>query len=248
MAWGKLNVEPTDLTRVAGEYSGLQTAAASIGPQAVDEVNRIIASHGPMGYPVAVGVVAGMARRQAALEAKAADFGQYSERFLEHAAAYRAGDHLGAERFEALDFSQSATPPTLGDDDPPAYFPKNVCWIGTADGDTSVCSKDTTEYMYVEDGVWKNRQVDNGFVSGLPPSAGGPRTTLLPEPPAPGSDPFVDAGPRDRTVYWPNPDGSMGRAWRQPDGSVISTQDAGPGLQISPILPGDLSMWGQEPI
>ena len=210
MAWGELNVEPADLTRVAGEYSGLQTAAASIGPQAVDEVNRIIASHGPI--------------------------------------AYRAADHLGAERFEALDFSQSATPPTLGDDDPPAYFPKNVCWIGTADGDTSVCSKDTTEYMYVEDGAWKNRQVDNGFVSGLPPSAGGPRTTLLPEPPAPGSDPFADAGPRDRTVYWPNPDGSMGRAWRQPDGSVISTQDTGPGLQISPILPGDLSMWGQEPI
>ncbi len=41
-------------------------------------MNRIIASHGPMGYPVAVGVVTGMARRQAALEAKAADFGQYS--------------------------------------------------------------------------------------------------------------------------------------------------------------------------
>lgn len=75
MAWGDLNVEPADLTRVAGEYSGLQTAAASIGPLAVDEVSRIIASHGPMGYPVVVGVVTAMAHRQAALEAKAADFG-----------------------------------------------------------------------------------------------------------------------------------------------------------------------------
>lgn len=210
-----------------------------VGAQAVDEVHRIIASHGLIGYPVAVGVVTGLARRQAALQSKAADFEQYSERFLEHAAAYHDGDHQGAEHFQALDFSQSATPPTLVDDDdePVDYFPKNVCWIGTAGGDTSVCSKDTTEYMYVEDGVWKNRQVDNGFVSELPPSAGGPRTTLLPEPPAPGSDPFADAGPRDRAAYWPNPDGSMGRAWRQPDGSVISTQDTGPGLKMSPILP-----------
>jgi hypothetical protein len=98
MALGKLNVEPGDLSRVAGEYSGLQTAAAAIGPHAVDEVNRIIATHGPMGYPVAVDVVAGLARRQATLETKAADFGQYSERFVEHADAYRDADHQGAQR------------------------------------------------------------------------------------------------------------------------------------------------------
>lgn len=57
----KLDVNPADLRNVADQYTQLQMAAASIGPQAVDEVNRIIASHGPMGYPVAVGVVAGLA-------------------------------------------------------------------------------------------------------------------------------------------------------------------------------------------
>lgn len=248
MALGKLNVEPGDLSRVAGEYSGLQTAAAAIGPHAVDEVNRIIATHGPMGYPVAVGVVAGLARRQATLETKAADFGQYSERFLEHADAYRDADHQGAQRFSAFDFSEAAKLPSLDNYESSEPYPKRVCWIGIADGDTSVCSKDATEYMYVEDGVWKNRQVDNGFVSELPPSAAPPRTTLLPAPPAPGSDPFANAAPRDNAVYWPNPDGSMGQAWRQPDGSVISTQDTGPGLRMSPIMPGDLNMWGQEPI
>lgn len=239
MTFGRLNVEPADLYRVAGEYADLQTAAASISPHAVEEVNRIIASHGPMGYPVAVGVVAGLARRQVRLEHKAADFGTYSQRFIEHAEAYRDADHRGAQRFDALDFSEAAHPPTPIDEDARTDpFPKYVCWIGTADGDTSVCAPDTTEYLYVEDGIWKNRQVDNGFVAGLLPSST-PRQALLPEPPAPGSDPFANAAPRDVAVFWPNPDGTMGRAYRQPDGEVITP---------APIAPGDLSMWGQLPI
>uniref|UniRef100_A0A5Q5BST8 Uncharacterized protein n=2 Tax=unclassified Mycobacterium TaxID=2642494 RepID=A0A5Q5BST8_MYCSS len=249
MTQGHLNVNPADLVRVAGEYSALQTAAATVGPQAVDEVHRIIASHGPMGYPVAVGVVACLARRQGPLEAKADDFGRYADRFIEHAAAYRDADRQAAQRYASLDFSEAAALPATDDDDEPTDpYPKLVCWIGTADGDTSVCSKDATEHMYVEDGVWKNRQIDNGFVSELPPSSAAPRTTLLPAPPAPGSDPFADAAPGDRTVYWAEPDGSMGQAWRQPDGSVVSSRDTGPGLKISPIAPGDLPMWGQEPI
>lgn len=99
----KLDVNPADLRNVADQYTQLQMAAASIGPQAVDEVNRIIASHGPMGYPVAVGVVAGLARRQAVLEKKAADFGVYSTRFEEHAAAYETGDREGADRLRDRD-------------------------------------------------------------------------------------------------------------------------------------------------
>ena len=39
--------------------------------------------------------------------------------------------------------------PEPNDDEPAPPFPKLTCWIGTADGDTSVCS----EYMYVEDGT-----------------------------------------------------------------------------------------------
>ena len=96
---GHLDVEPADLVQVAGQYSALQTAAATLGPHAVDEVNRIIASHGAMGFPVAVGVVAGLARRQAALDAKVADFGRYAERLIEHAATYRDADHQSAQRY-----------------------------------------------------------------------------------------------------------------------------------------------------
>ena len=51
---GKLDVNLPDLSRVADDYAELQTAAAAISPQTVDEVQRIIATHGPMGYPVAV--------------------------------------------------------------------------------------------------------------------------------------------------------------------------------------------------
>src|SRR4029077_10502400 len=80
----------------------LQIAAAAIGPQAVDEVNRIIATHGAMGYPVAVGVVAGLARRQAQVEGKAADFGVYAARFREHAAIYQTGDLEGAARYQSV--------------------------------------------------------------------------------------------------------------------------------------------------
>ncbi|MDF2826661.1 MAG: hypothetical protein K0R68_4069 [Mycobacterium sp.] len=101
----KLDVIPADLSHVGEQYAELQAAAAAIGPQAVDEVNRIIASHGAMGYPVAVGVVTGLARRQAALEKKAADFGVYSTRFTEHAAAYQTGDSDGAQRIQSVSVS-----------------------------------------------------------------------------------------------------------------------------------------------
>ena len=236
MSVGKLNVNLPDLTRAAGDYAELQTAAAAISPQAVDEVNRIIATHGPMGYPVAVGVVAGLARWQGPVEAKAAQFGQYSERFHEHAATYRSADHEAAQRFNASDFSEGVVEPKPSDDVPP--FPKLTCWIATADGDTSVCSEDATEYMYVEDGTWKVRQVDNGFVSELPPRYG-EEQTLLPSPPAPGSDPFTGVPSGDRQVLWPNPNGTIGGAYRQPDGSVI---------QLPPLAPGDLGMFGQARI
>lgn len=98
---GRLDVNPGDLIAAADQYAQLNLMAAAIGPQAVDEVNRVMASHGAMGYPVAVGVVAGLARRQAALEKKAADFAVYAERLTEHAAAYRGQDAAGARALSA---------------------------------------------------------------------------------------------------------------------------------------------------
>jgi hypothetical protein len=104
---GKLDVNPADLHNAADQYAQLQAAAAAIGPQAVDEVNRIIATHGPMGYPVAVGVVAGLARRQAQLDGKAADFGRYAARFTEHAAQYQSGDRDGAQMYQTVSYAET---------------------------------------------------------------------------------------------------------------------------------------------
>ena len=100
-----LDVTPADLANVSGQYADLQRQAAAIGPQAVEEVNRIIASHGAMGYPVAVGVVAGLARKQAQMEAKSVDFGVYSTRFTEHAAAYQSQDSDGVAGYQQAQFS-----------------------------------------------------------------------------------------------------------------------------------------------
>ena len=99
---------PADLNNVSDQYAELQTAAAAISPQAVEEVNRIIASHGAMGYPVAVGVVAGLARRQARLQAQTAQFGVYSARFTEHAATYTTEDAEAAARISDIDFGPAA--------------------------------------------------------------------------------------------------------------------------------------------
>jgi len=57
-------VHPVDLLRAADDYTELAARAATISPQAVAEVTRIIETHGPMRYPVAVGIVAGLAPRQ----------------------------------------------------------------------------------------------------------------------------------------------------------------------------------------
>ena len=138
---GKLDVTPADLNNVADQYAELQTAAAAIGPQAVDEVNRIIATHGAMGYPVAVGVVAGLARRQAQVEGKAADFGRYAERFNEHAAdllrpgistvpaairasrrAIRGTGTATAEEYEPINPGGAAAGPNAGPAIPPTLI------------------------------------------------------------------------------------------------------------------------------
>ena len=107
----RLDANSADLNNVADQYAELQTAAAAIGPQAVDEVNRIIATHGAMGYPVAVGVVAGLARRQAQVEGKAVAFGRYAERFNEHAAAYISQDRDGAGGYRGVQLASN--PPNL---------------------------------------------------------------------------------------------------------------------------------------
>jgi hypothetical protein len=80
----ELKVNPADLVRAAEGYSELAARAAMISPQAAFEVQRIAETHGPMGYPTAVGITAGLANAEGPLMAKVADFTTYSQRFTEH--------------------------------------------------------------------------------------------------------------------------------------------------------------------
>ncbi|HZE18178.1 MAG TPA: hypothetical protein VE197_22175 [Mycobacterium sp.] len=60
----ELNVNPADVVRAAESYSELAARAAMISPQAAVEVQRIAEAHGPMGYPTAVGITAGLANAE----------------------------------------------------------------------------------------------------------------------------------------------------------------------------------------
>jgi hypothetical protein len=51
--------------------------------RAAEEIERIAATHGPIGYPAAVGMAAGMATSEPHIAAKTADFLTYSQRFTE---------------------------------------------------------------------------------------------------------------------------------------------------------------------
>lgn len=96
-----LNVNPAELLRAAAEYTDLQARAAAITPRALAEVERIAATHGAIGFPAASGILTGLAPRQAAVDTKAAHFGQYGQRFTEHAATFTAQDHQAAQSYIA---------------------------------------------------------------------------------------------------------------------------------------------------
>ncbi len=96
---GTLNVRPADLHKSADDYTELAARVAAISPQAADELTRIIATHGVMGYPAAVGIAAGLAAQETALDAKSADFTRYAARLTEHAITYASTDAEGAARY-----------------------------------------------------------------------------------------------------------------------------------------------------
>jgi Excreted virulence factor EspC, type VII ESX diderm len=109
----ELNVDVADLARFAGTYDELSARAKLISPQAATEVQRIAETHGPMGYPAAVGIATGLANAEGPLNAKVADFQTYSQRFTEHAATYTGQDSDGAQRIRSADF-KTDTPRTPG--------------------------------------------------------------------------------------------------------------------------------------
>jgi hypothetical protein len=97
----ELNVNPADLLRIADAYTDLAARAAQLPPQAATEVQRITETHGPMGYPTAIGIAAGLANAERPLNMKIADFHTYSQRFTEHAATYATRDRQAAQRYSA---------------------------------------------------------------------------------------------------------------------------------------------------
>jgi len=156
----RLDVNPADLQRAAENYAELQARATALGPHAAEEVQRIIATHGAIGYPLAVGVVAGLAQRQAALDAKAADFATYSQRFTEHAAAYTNQYHDNARRYHAptelLDTAIAQAPPQH----PPDGY---IIWCTPATlGSGFIC-----EFMGEDGGItWRHSPLD--ITGGMP--------------------------------------------------------------------------------
>lgn len=121
----ELNVNPGDLLRVADHYTQLAATAALVSPQAVTAVQQIAGTHGLMGYPIAVGVVAGLAKAEGPLQAKIGDFATYAQRFTEHAGVYTTTDADGAAAFDALDFGDGDAPKDPNDHVQAVDFDKN---------------------------------------------------------------------------------------------------------------------------
>ncbi|BBY55966.1 hypothetical protein H7J07_02265 [Mycobacterium koreense] len=93
-----LQVNPADLLRVADVYNELALRTAALGPRAAEELHGVLATHGTMGFPVAVGIAAGLTPHEDALTVKAADFQRDAELFTEHADAYQDEDRAAADR------------------------------------------------------------------------------------------------------------------------------------------------------
>ena len=101
---GGLNVNPADLLRASDEYAELATQAAKFGPLALEEVQKVLTTHGAMGYPLAIGLLEGLAKSEARITAKANDFTSHSEKLAEHAHTYSQSDHENATRISGFDF------------------------------------------------------------------------------------------------------------------------------------------------
>ena len=256
---GKLDVDVAGLHHAAGSYRQLQEAARMISPQVVDEVDRIIATHGVMGYPVAVGVVAGLARRQGRLETKAAEFGLYADRFEEHAATYESEDDNAAKRYsegdrtegerrsdradvQSLSNEHPLAPPDSMDDDPP-HGKDPRYWL------------DTSKLIHVPEGelapygakqvgpnLWHPSSDSSYNVTPPPPPAQYPfdaRDVVAVPADKLGPANSVQIAEHDGYTYWaPGPGGLTAEpAWPEPQ-APIDIRD------VLYVPEGELAPWG----
>ncbi|ORX13061.1 type VII secretion target [Mycobacterium xenopi] len=209
----ELNVNPADLLQVADAYDELATRAALMSPQAVVEVRRIAQTHGPMGYPTAVGITAGLAAREPAVSAKAADFTVYSQRFTDHAAAYTSTDADAADPLDALAF-EDGRPTAHVAPKPPPEKPWAPCWIGSPEANVpAICPPDTTDvYYFDKDGNLVSRDVGTGATKiidhpGMNPPPEAPGDCYLPSADAdrsicaPGTDQWIYPGPGGSEIH-----------------------------------------------
>ena len=97
----KLDVNLADLLLKAQQYTDLSSRTADIVPRAVAEVQRVLDTHGPMGYPAALGIATGLEGRGEDVVAKAVDFTGHSTRLSEHGATYQGEDSEAAQRYGA---------------------------------------------------------------------------------------------------------------------------------------------------
>lgn len=198
---GQLNVNPADLLKVAGEYSDLSARVAQLSPEAVEQVRSIAATHGPMGYPTAVGVAMGLASREPAMLDKAAQFDGHAARFTGHAAAYVDQDRAAAKKFDAIAFPQMHVDPKPPPDKPTKWV---VCWLPSPDADPAkYCPADTTRIEYVDSkGQWIQKDVETGKETNLNDIAL-PGVQYLPGPPSGPAPPGIT----DR--LWPDDHGNL---------------------------------------
>lgn len=89
---GHLDVRPEDLLNAADDYSQLAAQLKTLSPQAAAEVQRIIDTHGPMGYPAALGIAQSLAAHEGKIDAKSGDLLRNAQRLTEHARAYSGQD------------------------------------------------------------------------------------------------------------------------------------------------------------
>jgi hypothetical protein len=219
---GLLNVNPADLYRAADDYTELAARTAQLPAQARAEIQRIAISHGPMGFPMAVGIAAGMAARESAVQAKAARFEQYADNFTGHAAAYIDQDRAAAATFDALEFPQAHVDPKPPPDQP-ATLPV-VCWLPSPGADPAkYCPAETTRIEYVDDkGQWIQKDIGTGanevILNGELPGV-----EYLPGPPTGQAAP----GTTDR--LWPDEHGNLVHEHHAPAGGPPTIEVLAPG-------------------
>ncbi|MDO2394824.1 type VII secretion target [Mycobacterium avium subsp. hominissuis] len=222
---GQLNVNPADLYRAADDYTELATATAHLSTRAAAEIERIATTHGPMGYPIAVGIAMGMAARERSVQTKSAQFGEYADRFTTHAGAYIDEDRRAAAVYDALHFPQMHVDPKPPPKD--SDKPWVVCWLPSPDADPAkYCPADTTRIEYVDDkGQWIQKDIGTG-ANQVILNGSLPDTEYLPGPPS---------GP-------PAP-GTKARLWPDEHGNLVLEQQSDPNrpplIQVLP--PGQIS-------